>query len=75
MRTDGQTDTHTDRRTDMTKLVFAFRSFSDSPKIEDVSDKLVLFTSSGGKGCEESLTVETARCTQDPKRFLDIVHA
>jgi hypothetical protein len=59
----------------MTKLVVAFRSFSDSPKIDDVSDKLVLFTSSGGKGYEEIPTVETARRTQDPKTFLDIVRA
>jgi len=59
----------------MTKLVVAFRSFSDCPKIDDFSYKLVLFTPSGGEECEEFLTIETARRTQDPKMFLDIVHA
>jgi hypothetical protein len=59
----------------MTKLVVAFRNFSDWPKIDDISDKLVLFTSSRGKGYEETPTVGTARCTLDTKRFLDIVRA
>jgi hypothetical protein len=59
----------------MTKLAVAFRNFSDSPKIDDVSGILVLFTSSGGKEYEEIPTVETARRTQDTKRFLDIGRA
>jgi hypothetical protein len=53
----------------MTKLAVAFRNFSDSLKIDDVSEKL--FASSGGKEYEEIPTAETARRTQDTKRFLD----
>jgi len=36
---------------------------------------LVLFTSSGGKEYEEIPAYETARRTQDTKRFRDIVRA
>jgi hypothetical protein len=65
----------TDGRTDMKKLVVAFRNFSDSPKIDDVSDKLVLFTFSGGKEYEEITTAGTASHTADTNTFLDIVSA
>jgi len=29
---DGQTDIHTDRQTDMTKLIVVFRNFANGPK-------------------------------------------
>jgi hypothetical protein len=64
----------TDRRTDMMKLVVAFRNFSGSPKIDNVSDKLVLFMSDG-KEYQEIATVETTRRTEDTKKFFDIVRA
>jgi len=31
MRRDGRTDRQTDRRTDVTKLIYAYRSFSNAP--------------------------------------------
>ena len=41
MRTDGRTVGHTDRETDMTKLIVAFRNFSNAPKNgEGVTDAL-----------------------------------
>ena len=35
MRTEGRTDVHTDRRTDIAELIFSFHNLANAPKMTD----------------------------------------